>query len=147
MFFLTGKTALTLNNCDNLISFNYLFRIGFNKSKNINLLNLREIISTSYYRSKNKDSTFPNEYYYKPSEIIKSWQIPYLPLNNDIYKSVQLNFQNLKDFISMNNKIVYKSPFFPYLSNFYNTDYAFQNVYDALTVNPPAQLQGNDTGK
>ena len=142
--YIISKISLNLLS---IFSFNYLFRIGFNESKNINLLNLREIISTSYYRSKNKDSTFPNEYYYKPSEIIKSWQIPYLPLNNDIYKSVQLNFQNLKDFISMNNKIVYKSPFFPYLSNFYNTDYAFQNVYDALTVNPPAQLQGNDTGK
>jgi hypothetical protein len=141
--YIISKVSLNLLK---ISSFNYLFRVGFDNSNFINP-SLIDVISTKYYRSKNKDAISPEEYYYKPIEIINSWPTPYLPLNNDIYKSVQENFQNLKDFISINPKIVLKSPFYPYLSNFYNTNYAFQNIYDALTVNPPAQLQANDTGK
>ena len=133
-------------NLVSISSFNYLFRVAYNNSRNINP-NLRNVISTKYYRSKNTDAKYPNDFYYNAIEIINSFSNSYLPINNDIYESVQEKFQNLKNNISMNPKIIVKSPFYPYLSNFRNTNYAFQNIYDALTVDPPAQLEGNDTGK
>jgi len=130
----------------NISSFNYLIRVGTEKSSNIEP-NLRDLISTTYYKSNNENPSFPNNAYYNEQEIIDSWSKPYLPTENYIYKSVQKKFQSLKDYISTNSKIVGGSSFYPYLSNFNNTNYAIQNIFDALTVSPPAQVQANDTGK
>lgn len=34
-----------------------------------------------------------------------------------------------------------------YLSNIYDTNYAFDNFYTSITINPPATLEGNNTGE
>jgi len=140
--YLISKISLDLLNISN---FNFLIRVGVNKTNNFSP-NLRDTILTTFnqYCGEKK---FPDEYYFSRFNVIDSLPKPYLPIDNGVYRNIQSNFSMLKDYLSANKKIVSSSRFYPYLSNLYNTDYAFQNVYDALTIDPPAQLQGNDTGK
>lgn len=127
-------------------SFNLLFRVGILKKTN-NFPNLRNMITTTYYQSKINNNNLNKLDYYNALDLIQSWTKPYLPLKNDIYNSVQKNFKELKNYLSDNYKINTIKKFYPYLSNFKNTKYAMQNIFDAISVSPPAQLQGNDTGK
>jgi len=142
--YLISKISLDLLPISN---FNYLIRVGVNESvKNTRFIS-NQINTTFFQYLDNKK--YPDPYYFDKFEIIDSWPVPYLPFENDIFKSVQAEFKKIKYIFNSNNsnKIIEQFNFFPYLSNIFNTNYAFQNVYDALTVYPPAQLQANDTGK
>ena len=127
-------------------SFNFLIRLGVLKSNNLKP-NVRFVISSTYYKIKNVSDNINKNNYFNPYDLINSWTKPYLPLNNDIYNSVQNNFLNLKNYLIKNKNIISIEQFYPYLSNFVNTNYAIENIFDALSVNPPAQVQANDTGK
>lgn len=130
----------------NISTFNWLIRVGISTDSKI-APNLRDLVSSSYYSIKENNNDYNKKDYFTSTEIINSYPKPYLPVNNDIFKSVQKKFASLKNQLVNNPKVVLKSPFYPYLSNFNNTKYAMQNIFDALTVDPPAQVQANDTGK
>ena len=128
-------------------TFNWLIRVGVLEGTTI-APNLRDLVTSFYYSYKgNPDNNTNVNDYFNSTEVINSFPKTYLPVENDIYKFVQKKFYSLKNKLINNPKVVLKSPFYPYLSNFVNTKYAMENVFDALSVNPPAQIQANDTGK
>lgn len=103
-------------------------------------------------------NTYVKSYYYKSdimtpinnytsSEIISTLPPALIP-SNQTFDNNLVKFNNIVSYLNDNIcDINLTSQTFKYFSNIYNVDYAFDSFYTSITVNPPAQLQGNNTGE
>ena len=126
-----------LNSC----TFFPFIRIGcFQKNDTYDINNF---VKSYYYKS--NDSSVTNNY--TSDEIIASFPPTLSPSNPTFYN----NLTNYNNIVSYLNENVCESSLtvqtFKFESNFYNVDFAFNNFYKCILVNPSAQLQGNNTGE
>ena len=123
----------------NTTTFFVLFRVG---SIQNNTYDINNFVKSIFFKS--EDKTVKDNYTSK--EIIAS-----LPKTLPLNPKYQNNLVNFRKIVSYLNTNVCESSLttqnFKYLSNFYNTNFAFNSFYDCLRVTPFAQLQGNNTGE
>lgn len=80
--------------------------------------------------------------YYNAADIIASFPTAKFPASS------QANLNAYKKIVNYLNKQGYTTyQFVNYLSNIYGKKYAFDNFYKAITVDPAAQIQANNTGE
>ena len=123
----------------NRATFFVLFRVCSNQN---NTYDINNFVKSIFFKS--KDKTVKDNYTSK--EIIAS-----LPKTLPLNPKYQNNLVNFRKIVSYLNTNVCESSLtvqnFKYLSNVYNTNFAFNSFYDCLRVTPFAQVQGNNTGE
>jgi hypothetical protein len=124
----------------NKITFTMLFRLGL-LNDSFDFANLNNFIECTYYRSSVLRTETDSSNYYTSHYISKQIDLPTLPrISSDVLKQ----FHTIRDTI-FNSHTNYTS--YKYLSYFFNTSYAFTNAYQAVSVNPNALMQANNTGE
>lgn len=119
-------------------SFTTLFRVGI---INKYTFNINKYVKASYYKS---DDTKTYKYY-NAADIIASFPRELLPVKNKTFQQNLYQYDTIVNYLNSNNYTSIQTA--KYLSNYYNTNYAFQSFFDAITVSPPAQMQANNTGE
>jgi len=106
-------------------------------------VDINTYVKSYYYKSDNTSSI--NNYTSK--DIILELPISLIP-SNQTFDNNLTNFNNIVSYLNLNvcdSNLT--SQTVKYFSNLYNVKYAFKSFYDSITVNPAAQLQGNNTGE
>lgn len=123
----------------NSTTFFVLFRVC---SIQNNTYDINKFVKSIFFTS--NDKTVKDNYTSK--EIIAS-----LPKTLPLNPKYQNNLVNFRKIVSYLNTNVCESSLtvqnVKYLSNIYNTNFAFNSFYDCLRVTPCGQLQGNNTGE
>jgi hypothetical protein len=126
-----------LNSC----TFFPLIRIGCLKKNDT--YDINNFVKSYYYKS--DDPTIKNNY--TSSEIIAAFP-PELSPSDPIFFENLTKYNNIVSYLNnylCDSSLTYQ--LFKYLSNFYNTSYALTNFYRCISIDPPGQLEGNNTGE
>lgn len=126
-----------LNSC----TFFPFIRLG--RLKNNDTVNINSYVNAYYYKS---DDPTPIDNY-TSNEIILSFPPMLSPSNSTFYN----NLNNFNNIVSYLNETICESSLtlqtFKFESNLYGVDFAINSFYKCILFNPPAQLQGNNTGE
>jgi len=130
------------------IPFEYINSCTFLPLIRVGLINdytfdINTFVTSYYYKSSDK---IPRDNY-TSNDVIASFPPSLLP-SNQTFKDNLNQFNSIVSYLntnSCNSNLTVQTA--KYLSNIYNTSYAFQNFFTSITINPPAQLQANNTGE
>jgi hypothetical protein len=77
--------------------------------------------------------------------VVASFPTELLPANTPDYITNIADYGDIVTYLGGEGYTTYQC--LKYLSNIYNTNYAFNSFYKAITVSPAAQMQANNTGE
>jgi hypothetical protein len=101
-------------------------------------------VKTTFLKATN-DAAFAGSNYYDAADVIASFPIELFPENTPAYETNINDYNDIVTYLGGQGYTTHQC--LKYLSNVYGTDYAFNNFYKAITVNPAAQMQANNTGE
>lgn len=126
----------------NSTTFQILFRVGTIHREH--QLSINNFVRVTFLQAA-EDAAFAGSDYYDAAEIIASFPDELLPEDTPQY---EINIADYNDIVAYLNGQGYTTyQCLKYLSNIHSTDYAFNNFYKAITVNPAAEIQANNTGE
>ena len=126
----------------NSTTFQILFRVGTINGEH--QLSINSFVKVIFLQA-TEDTAFAGSDYYNAAEIIASFPMELLPASTPQYVTNITNYNDIVTYLNGQGYTPYQC--LKYLSNIYSKTYAFNNFYKAITVNPAAQMQANNTGE
>ncbi len=123
-------------------TFQILFRVGTINGQPQSSIN--NFVKVDFLKA-TEPQAFGGSDYYDAAQIIASFPPELLPEDTPQYETNIEDFGDIVSYLDGQGYTTFQC--LKYLSNIYSTDYAFNNFYKAITVNPPAQMQANNTGE
>lgn len=123
-------------------TFQILFRVGTINGEH--QLSINSFVKTTFLKATN-DAEFAGSAYYDAAEVIASFPTELFPANTPQYMTNIANYNDIVTYLNGQGYTTHQC--LKYLSNIYNTNYAFNNFYKAITVSPAAEMQANNTGE
>ncbi len=123
-------------------TFQILFRVGTISAEN--QLSINNFVKVTFLKATNA-AAFTGSDYYDAAQVIASFPTELLPASTPQYLTNISDYNAIVTYLGGEGYTTYQC--LKYLSNVYNTSYAFNNFYKAITVNPAAQMQANNTGE
>jgi hypothetical protein len=121
-----------------------IFRVGLIPGKPFTK-NINTFITSKYFSFPFSSNSTNIEYYYS-KDLITNYPTSLLPFKDETFIYNLNQYKEIINYLSssLNSPSTTLSK---YLSNFYDTKYALDNFFESITVNPPAQIQANNTGE
>jgi hypothetical protein len=123
-------------------TFQILFRVGTISTEH--QLSINSFVQVTFLQATETNS-FAGSEYYDAAEIIASFPEELLPEDTPEYEANIADYNDIVTYLNGQAYTTYQC--LKYLSNIYSTDYAFNSFYKSITVNPPAEMQANNTGE
>lgn len=123
-------------------TFQILFRVGTINGEH--QLSINNFVRVAFLQA-TEAAAFAGSDYYDAAEIIASFPDELLPEDTPQYETNIADYNDIVTYLNGQGYTPYQC--LKYLSNIYSTDYAFNNFYKAITVNPAAEMQANNTGE
>lgn len=124
-------------------TFQILFRVGTIGDID-HQLSINSFVRVTFLEA-TQEEPFAGSDYYDAAEIVASFPMELDPDAPDYMTNIT-DYNQIVSYLEMTGGF---TPYqcVKYLSNIYSTDYAFNNFYKAVSVNPAAQMQANNTGE
>jgi len=123
-------------------TFQILFRVGAVSADY--QLSINKFVKVEYLQA-TECKDFAHSDYYDAFDVIASFPEELLPENTQSYQTNIADYEDIVSYLETEGYTAYQC--LKYLSNIYNTNFAFNNFYKAISVNPQAQMQANNTGE
>lgn len=123
-------------------TFQILFRVGRLQGEHQSSIN--NFVRVTFLKATDEEA-FSGDDYYDAAEIIASFPVELPPDPTPQYTTNIDTYNDIVDYL--NGQGYTLTQCVKYLSNIYSTSYAFNNFYKAITVNPAAEMQANNTGE
>ncbi|MBP9841084.1 MAG: hypothetical protein KBC64_01510 [Simkaniaceae bacterium] len=123
----------------NSTTFQILFRVGtINGEQQLSINNFVKVT----FLEATEQAPFAGSDYFDAAEIIASFPTELAPASPS---GSLAEYGSIVAYLQTQSYTTYQCV--KYLSNIYSTNYAFNNFYKAISVNPAAEMQANNTGE